>query len=97
MDSSHHVTVPLRYGIKKMRKRRDLDALLSQSHNKNGGNGSGGGGGGCGGGGALRRCNNSRGAVYSQDKLLNNASTDDQEDYTWVSPIFELIIKATFV
>ncbi|XP_037817292.1 uncharacterized protein LOC119607454 isoform X2 [Lucilia sericata] len=83
MDSSHHVTVPLRYGIKKMRKRRDLDALLSQSHNKNGGNGSGGGGGGCGGGGALRRCNNSRGAVYSQDKLLNNASTDDQEDYTW--------------
>lgn len=86
MDSSHHVTVPLRYGIKKMRKRRDLDALLSQSLNKSGGNGSGGGGSGCGGGGgggALRRCNNNRGAVYSQDKLLNNASTDDQEDYNW--------------
>lgn len=84
MDSSHHVTVPLRYGIKKMRKRRDLDALLSQSHNKNCGNNSGGGGG-CVGGGALRRCNNNRGAVYSQDKLLNNVSTDDQEEYNWVS------------
>ncbi|KAM7342604.1 uncharacterized protein ACRADG_009958 isoform 2-T2 [Cochliomyia hominivorax] len=83
MDSSHHVTVPLRYGIKKMRKRRDLDALLSQSHSKNGGNNCGGGGGGCVGGGALRRCNNNRGVVYSQDKLLNNVSTDDQEDYNW--------------
>lgn len=82
MDSSHHVTVPLRYGIKKMRKRRDLDALLSQSHSKSSGNG--GVGGGCVGSGALRRCNNNRGAVYSQDKLLNNASTDDQEDYNWV-------------
>lgn len=79
MDSSHHVTVPLRYGIKKMRKRRDLDALLSQGHSK------GGGGGGNSGGGPLRRGNNNRGTLYSQDKLLNNASTDDQEDYTWVS------------
>lgn len=84
MDSSHHVTVPLRYGIKKMRKRRDLDALLSQSHTKGSGGG-GGGGGGSSGGGPLRRCNNNRGALYSQDKLLNNASTDDQEDYNWVS------------
>ncbi|TMW54635.1 hypothetical protein DOY81_000166 [Sarcophaga bullata] len=81
MDSSHHVTVPLRYGIKKMRKRRDLDALLSQSHSKSSGNS--GVSGGCVGSGALRRCNNNRGAVYSQDKLLNNASTDDQEDYNW--------------
>uniref|UniRef100_A0A1L8E8S1 Uncharacterized protein n=1 Tax=Haematobia irritans TaxID=7368 RepID=A0A1L8E8S1_HAEIR len=80
MDSSHHVTVPLRYGIKKMRKRRDLDALLSQGHSKNGGGcGSAGGG-----GGPLRRGNNNnRGTLYSQDKLLNNVSTDDQEDYNW--------------
>lgn len=71
MDSSHHVTVPLRYGIKKMRKRRDLDALLAQSHQKTG---------------TLRRCNATRvggSGVYSQDKLLNAASTDDQEDYNW--------------
>uniref|UniRef100_A0A1I8PU49 Uncharacterized protein n=2 Tax=Stomoxys calcitrans TaxID=35570 RepID=A0A1I8PU49_STOCA len=77
MDSSHHVTVPLRYGIKKMRKRRDLDALLSQGHSKNGGGGS------ASGGGPLRRGNNNRGTLYSQDKLLNNVSTDDQEDYNW--------------
>lgn len=83
MDSSHHVTVPLRYGIKKMRKRRDLDALLSQAKG-GGGGGSGGGSASCGGG-PLRRGNNNRGALYSQDKLLNNVSTDDQEDYNWVS------------
>ncbi|XP_058986846.1 liprin-alpha-1 isoform X3 [Musca domestica] len=81
MDSSHHVTVPLRYGIKKMRKRRDLDALLSQAKG-GGGGGSGGGSASCGGG-PLRRGNNNRGALYSQDKLLNNVSTDDQEDYNW--------------
>uniref|UniRef100_A0AAG5DK16 Uncharacterized protein n=1 Tax=Anopheles atroparvus TaxID=41427 RepID=A0AAG5DK16_ANOAO len=64
----HHVAVPLRVGGKKMRKRRELDALVAHSLAKGakGGNG---------------RHIASNG-VASHDQLLSN-STDDQEDYSW--------------
>ncbi|XP_052872173.1 uncharacterized protein LOC128277711 [Anopheles cruzii] len=63
----HHVAVPLRGGGKKMRKRRELDALVAHSLAK----GSKGGG----------RHIASNG-VASHDQLLSN-STDEQEDYSW--------------
>lgn len=77
MDSSQHVTVPLRYGIKKMRKRRDLDALLNHGQQKMAS---------CGNNNNLRRqAGQGVGRViYSQDKLLNAGSTDDQDDFHWV-------------
>uniref|UniRef100_A0A182K0Z8 Uncharacterized protein n=1 Tax=Anopheles christyi TaxID=43041 RepID=A0A182K0Z8_9DIPT len=66
----HHVAVPLRVGGKKMRKRRELDALVAHSLAK----GSKGGG-----GGGRHAASN---GVASHDQLLSN-STDEQEDYSW--------------
>ncbi|XP_049546395.1 uncharacterized protein LOC125957607 isoform X1 [Anopheles darlingi] len=63
----HHVAVPMRVGGKKMRKRRELDALVAHSLAK-GSKGSG-------------RHIASNG-VASHDQLLSN-STDEQEDYSW--------------
>lgn len=64
----HHVAVPLRVGGKKMRKRRELDALVAHSLAK-----------GAKGGGRHAASN----GVASHDQLLSN-STDEQEDYSWV-------------
>uniref|UniRef100_A0A182PUZ5 Uncharacterized protein n=1 Tax=Anopheles epiroticus TaxID=199890 RepID=A0A182PUZ5_9DIPT len=64
----HHVAVPLRVGGKKMRKRRELDALVAHSLAKGAKGGSG-------------RHAASNG-VASHDQLLSN-STDEQEDYSW--------------
>ncbi|XP_050093085.1 uncharacterized protein LOC126576046 isoform X2 [Anopheles aquasalis] len=63
----HHVAVPMRVGGKKMRKRRELDALVAHSLAK-GSKSSG-------------RHIASNG-VASHDQLLSN-STDEQEDYSW--------------
>uniref|UniRef100_A0A182NJC3 Uncharacterized protein n=1 Tax=Anopheles dirus TaxID=7168 RepID=A0A182NJC3_9DIPT len=63
----HHVAVPLRVGGKKMRKRRELDALVAHSLAK-----------GSKGGGRHAASN----GVASHDQLLSN-STDEQEDYSW--------------
>nr|XP_049461334.1 uncharacterized protein LOC120947455 isoform X1 [Anopheles coluzzii] len=63
----HHVAVPLRVGGKKMRKRRELDALVAHSLAK-----------GAKGGGRHAASN----GVASHDQLLSN-STDEQEDYSW--------------
>ncbi|XP_053672187.1 uncharacterized protein LOC128722542 [Anopheles nili] len=65
----HHVAVPLRVGGKKMRKRRELDALVAHSLAK----------GAKGGGGGRHAASN---GVASHDQLLSN-STDEQEDYSW--------------
>ncbi|KFB48577.1 hypothetical protein ZHAS_00016891 [Anopheles sinensis] len=64
----HHVAVPLRVGGKKMRKRRELDALVAHSLAK-----------GAKGGAGRHIASN---GVASHDQLLSN-STDEQEDYSW--------------
>ncbi|XP_035910419.1 uncharacterized protein LOC118511435 isoform X1 [Anopheles stephensi] len=63
----HHVAVPLRVGGKKMRKRRELDALVAHSLAKSSK------------GGGRHAASN---GVASHDQLLSN-STDEQEDYSW--------------
>lgn len=82
MDSNQHVTVPLRYGIKKMRKRRDLDALLNHGQQKT-----------ASGNNNFRRQAQGGRNIYSQDKLLNAGSTDDQEDIYWVSYLLMIDFK----
>ncbi|XP_069674358.1 EF-hand calcium-binding domain-containing protein 14-like isoform X1 [Periplaneta americana] len=68
MESVHHVNVPLRAG-KKMKKRKELDALVAHSGpGKRTGGGVGGG----------KR--NGGGGASSQDQLLSE-STDEQDDY----------------
>ncbi|XP_017045055.1 uncharacterized protein LOC108090741 isoform X2 [Drosophila ficusphila] len=68
MDCHHRIEVPLRAG-KKMKKRRELDALIaSQSSSSKRAN----------------RRTPGGGATHSQDKLLS-VSTDDPEDYAWTN------------
>lgn len=69
MDSAGHVGVPLRVGGKKMRKRKELDALVAHSLAKRAcNNGKRNGGAGIG--------------LTSHDQLLSQ-STDDQDEYMW--------------
>ncbi|XP_037033461.1 uncharacterized protein LOC119072370 isoform X2 [Bradysia coprophila] len=68
MESVGHVVVPLRIGGKKMRKRRELDALVAHSLAKRACSST-----------SKRQASN---GINSQDQLLSQ-STSDQEDSTW--------------
>lgn len=66
MASMNHVSVPLQVG-KKMKKRKELDALVAKTMSKRSGD-------------SVKRCLNA-GAVSSHDKLLSE-STDEQDYWT---------------
>nr|XP_018910890.1 PREDICTED: uncharacterized protein LOC109039725 isoform X1 [Bemisia tabaci] len=77
------VNVPLRSGGKKMRKRKELDALVS-SHHMNGGGGVGGGGRGSGGKSCKHgfRCRQNSSGISSQDQLLSVSSDEDYGNWS---------------